>query len=404
MVIDSKTRRLAFEHPATPTYHAGMVQTGSSGSSPRRTLLATARHAIAAAMGACALLLATSAFAQETYTLTDEDAWKQGKAVEPGTPEFQLNEARKALAGNDPDRAENLASQWIKRNERHPLLPDAYLIRGDALQAQGEEYEALFDYEFVARMYAGSDAFVVALQRELDIATQYAAGKHRKLWGLRIASGEDEAEELFIRVQERMPGSRLAEEAGMQLADFYFNRRRMSLAVDAYTLFIENYPHSNRIDKARRRLIYAYLASFKGPQYDATGLYEARARLKELKASKPAEADRAGADALLVRIDESDATKLYETARWYFRTGNPIAAERMVRRLVAKYPRSVATTDALRLIPQIMEELPQRIRDSAPDYQTMRQAVLGVEAGAPRSEHPASAKPAADRSATEPVK
>ena len=31
-----------------------------------------------------------------------------------------------------------------------------------------------------------------------------------------------------------MPGSRLAEEAGMQLADFYFNRRNMSLAADAY--------------------------------------------------------------------------------------------------------------------------------------------------------------------------
>ena len=53
--------------------------------------------------------------------------------------------------------------------ERYPLSryrPDALLIRGDAIRAAGDEYEALFDYEEIARRYAGSDVFIPTLERE----------------------------------------------------------------------------------------------------------------------------------------------------------------------------------------------------------------------------------------------
>lgn len=319
-----------------------------------------------------------AAHGQQEFTLSEEDAWLAERAIDPATPEGQLAEIRRLLAAGDASRAEILASQWIEEHPRHPLMPQAYLLRGDALLAQGEEYKALFDYEYLARMYPGSDVFVTALQRELDIAKAYAAGLRRKLWGFRFVSAEDEAEELFIRIQERLPGSRLAEEAGMELADFYFTRRRMQLAAEAYTLFIENYPRSQQLNKARRRQIYAYLAEFKGPEFDARGLYEARERLRDLRVKRPAEAEQLGADALLTRIDESDAMKMLETARWYLRVNDPIAAELTIRRLVTKYARSVAAAEALRMIPDIMPRLPERIRQQAPDYDAMRAGLLGL--------------------------
>lgn len=345
-------------------------------------------------IGFAALLLtitmswfAGPASAQQHYTLTDEDTWKQSQSADPATPEGQLLEARKALAAGDYSRAETIASDWIKHNERHPLLAEAYLIRGDALVADSDEYEALFDYETIARLFPGSETFITALQRELDIAKRYAAGYKRKLWGMRILGAEDEAEEIFIRVQERMPGSRLAEDAGMQLADYYFDRQKMSLAATAYDLFLRNYPHSDQLDKARRRLIYSYLASFKGPEFDAAGLFEARARLQSLKVAQPIEAQRLGADALLIGIDERDALKMFETAKWYLRTGNPIAAELTIRRLVKKYPRSAAAADALRLTPEILPQLPPRVLAQAPDYEALRAAKEPAKTRTPPTEH-----------------
>lgn len=332
------------------------------------------------------MVSASPASAQDTYKLGPDDAWQKTGDIDTTTAAGQLQQGRKALADKEYSRAENLATRWIEKHEQNPLLPDAYLIRGDAKVGLGNEYDALFDYEFVARSYSGSEAFVTACQREFDIAKQYAHGYHRKFLGMRIMPADDEAEEIFIRVQERLPGSRLGEEAGMELADFYFDRSKMSLAVDAYSLFIENYPRSGQIDKARRRVIYAGLASYKGPQFDPKGLYESRSRLQQLKLIQPIEAEKMGAEALLTRIDESDALKMLTTAKWYLHIGNPIAAELIIRRLVNKYPRSVATIDALRMIPEVLPQLPESVLAKAPNYELLREAVLGIPPATTESE------------------
>ncbi len=67
------------------------------------------------------------------------------------------------------------------------------------------------------------------------------------------------------------------------------------------------------------------------------------------------------------------------TARWYLRTGDPVAAELMVRRLVERYPRTLAASDALRLAGKIVPRLPPVVIDEAPDYEALRAALLGGE-------------------------
>ncbi|MCA9295167.1 MAG: tetratricopeptide repeat protein, partial [Phycisphaerales bacterium] len=234
-----------------------------------------------AVMGAA--MFVTTGVAQQRFTLDDADRWASQDDVDPASPAGQLAQAWKALADGRADRAADLATAWLERHDRDPLTPEAYLLRGDALVAQGELYKALFDYETIARVYPGSEVFVTALRRELDVAERFARGEKRKLWGMRIADASDEAQELMIRVQERLPDSQLGEEAHLELANFYFRTRQMSLAVDAYDLFLANYPRSVHATRARRRLVYAYLASFKGPEFDPSGLIEARTRLEELK-------------------------------------------------------------------------------------------------------------------------
>jgi outer membrane protein assembly factor BamD (BamD/ComL family) len=333
-----------------------------------------------ARLAALALIFAMTlpASAQSRFVLGEDDTWTTEEEVDPASPEGQLIEARRALADGDTVRAENLTTRWIERHTRHPMLPDAYLIRGDAKHLRGDEYQALFDYEYIARMFPGSEAFVTALERELEIARQYAHGRKRKLWGLRVVSAGAEAEEILIRIQERMPGSQLGEQAGIELADMYFRRRNMPLAAEAYDLFIENYPRSEHVSKARRRLIYAHLASFKGPQFDISGLLEAKFRIEELQQVEPLAAEQVGAEALLVRIDESAAMKILENARWYRRTGDIIAAELSLRRLVDRYPHTVAAAEGVDMAIQLLPRLPERTRQQAPDYATLREARLGL--------------------------
>ncbi len=349
---------------------------GSAGRHGCSTLL---RRIFALAIALAALMLARPAAAQDEYTLTEEDTWAAQPAQEMSTSERELHQARLALARGEYERAESLATRWLKRYKRDPMIPEAHLIRGDALLARKEHYDALFDFEAVARLYPGSEAFVTALEREYEIASLFLAGTKRKMWGLRIFDASEDAEEIMIRIQERLPGSRLAEQAGMRLADYYFGERRINLAADAYLLFLELYPNSPDASKARRRLIYCYLASFKGPQWQATGLYDARARLRELRAREPAVAEQVGADGLLLRIDEADAQRMLTTARWYLRVNDPISAERFIRTLVKRYPRSVAARDALMQIDEILDRLPEKFRQETPNYAALRDAIIASE-------------------------
>ncbi len=323
---------------------------------------------------------ATGVLAQDqTFELSPEDTWKQVDEVDPRSGQARLLRARKAILDGSPQRAVDLATAFINLFPDSPMVPDAYLIRGDALQAMGNEYEALFDYEEIARGYPNSAVFVTALQREFEIAREYARGRARKLFGLlRILPAEEDAEEILIRIQERLPGSRLAEEAGMELADYYFRTRDLRMASEAYDLFVENYPRSKDINKARLRLIYSFLADYRGPRYDASGLEEARLRLEDLRVTDPGLAQRIGVEALLVRIYESDARKMLVTADYYLSVSDPVSAEFTIRRLIERYPDSIASLEALRRIPGILARVPETVVRRGPDYRALREEKLGV--------------------------
>lgn len=327
--------------------------------------------------------------------LTEDDQWSQPADVDPSTPQGQLLQARRALLAGQPKRAEALASAWLDRHDPHPLRPEAYLIRGDAWVAMNDEYKALYDYEAICTLFPGSEPYLAALRRELDIAKAYAGGLKRKIWGIRMVGATDEAVELMIRVQERLPGSTLAEEAGMALADFYFDAGEMSLAGEAYKLFMENYPRSAQFRKARLRLIYSRLASFKGPDYDASGILEAEAQLRALEQIEPLTAEQVGSDAIILRIEESMASKLLSEARWYNRTGDPISAERSVRRAIERYPRSITALEAAAFGAELAPRLPKWLQARIPDYAALRNGSVPMDSirGASRDPGAGAAAP-----------
>lgn len=290
--------------------------------------------------------MASTAHAQQRFRLTD-GLWKPVGEYRTGEAVAGGQDVRRAIAEEDFDKAIELADRWLAQYPNHPNAPDVFLLRGDAKMAKGDYYKSLYDYEAVLRRYPGSRAFNIALEREFTIAHMYATGVKRKLWGMRFVPAGGEAEELFIRIQERAPGSEIGRKASMALADYYYRQAEMESATDAYDLFLLNYPRSEERERAMRRLIESNLATFKGPKFDATGLVEAKARLGDYEAEFPAAAEKMGTDALVVRIEESLAQKMLENAKWYMKKGERVSAAFTLRRLVQRYSTSAAAQEAL---------------------------------------------------------
>lgn len=260
--------------------------------------------------------------------------------------------ARRFLAEDNPAQARALLNDWITRNERteNPYLPQAYLLRGHSWVAVNDLYEALFDYESLIKQFPQTPEFVDAIDRELQIAIRYANGETRRTLLIFWVDASDIAVELFIRTQERMPGSQLAERAAIELADYYYRERELTLAGEAYDLYLENFPKGPNRVKAAQRRIFCDIAKFKGPRYESASLIDASLRIKDFQRVFPADAERTGLDAaLLTRLDESAAAQMLENARWYLRVDDEPSARLVLMRLLKKHPGTIAADQALAL-------------------------------------------------------
>jgi hypothetical protein len=264
-----------------------------------------------------------------------------------------MADARALLAEGKFRQARRLLDDWIDKNEleESPYLAEAYLLRADAKTAYGREYRALYDYEKVINEYAATSEYVRAVERELEIGIRYLNGLRRHFLGLRLTNAEDVGEELLVRTAERMPRSRLGERAILELADYYYRARELKMAAMCYEIFVQLYPRSEHAPRARQQRIFARIGTFKGPNYDAAGLADARVLIEEYAKDDPIGARRANlTDALLAKLDESMAQQALEKARFYLRRDDPVSARLTLWRLIQDHPRSIAKVEAEALL------------------------------------------------------
>ena len=297
--------------------------------------------------------LTAGAGAQE-FILDDSGEFTPASTPAEGTDEWVMAEAARLIADDRPGEARKLLDPWIERNEseENAWLPRAYLLRGDARVMQRDEYKSLYDYEMVIREFPASEEYETAVLREMDIAQRYLDGMKRKLWGvLRVEPARRLGEELMIRVQERLPGSRVSEEAAIRLAEHYYKTRDLALAKEMFDIFQRNYPDSEYAKEALLGQIYANVAQFKGPEYDASGLIEAELLLDRFVRRYPADALRSGiAEGLGSRIDESRAQQMLTTANWYLDRRDETSARFVLRRLLRQHPATSAAKTSVRIM------------------------------------------------------
>ncbi len=296
-------------------------------------------------------LRATPATAQSIkYDLDNDRSLVQTDAPSLEGDAAVIARARRALAEDNPSSARTLLTDWITKNERtaNAYLPQAYLLRGDSWVAVNDLYEALYDYETVIKQYPQTEEFVTAIDREIAVALRYANGEKRRTLLIFWVDASDIAVELFIRTQERLPGSQLAEKAAIELADYYYRERELRLAGESYDLYLENFPRGPNKVKAAQRRIFCDIARFKGPRYESASLIDASVRIKDFQRVFPAEAEKTGLDAaLLTRLDESAAAQMLENARWYLKVNDEASARFVAKRLLKVHPGTIAADQAM---------------------------------------------------------
>lgn len=307
------------------------------------------------------ILIVTSNFAfGQAFRLNDQDGWSPLPEPAAGSPEEGLRNARRAIAKESWDQAETICRDWLSRftstarirpllgdqdvpvveveQAKSPLVGEVRLLLGDALRARGELYPAAVEYETVARTYPDSPAWLDAVERCYEIAVIWSNQKPEFLLGIfPVSDWTDEVEELLIRVQERVPGSILAERAGFALMEFYHREENYRLTADMAAIVLENHPTTPQADLARRRIVEANRRLWKGPENDLSGLEEASSILSYFIAEDPIAAQRINSSEQLQAVQEDLVRSQWATAQWYLRSGDPVSAAYEIRRMAKRF-------------------------------------------------------------------
>lgn len=301
-------------------------------------------------LSTCAML-ASPTHAQSTeFELEDSGQWNETQVPEPGSDADIMAQAARHLAEGKPSKANDMLTKWLDKNKRtrNEHIAQAYYLRGVSRIDSEREYKALFDFEEVIQEYPSSPYFLKAVEQEYNLGIRYVNGLKRRFLGMRFESGRPTGEELLVRTQERVPGSQLAEEAAMALADHYYNRRELKLAAEMYSIFRQNYPNSDRVRQAMLREIESNIARFKGPRYDGSGLVDAKLLIEQYQIQFPGESIRSGiTEGLDAWIDESAAQQVLDTARWYLKVKDETSAKFILARLIRRHPVTDAADEAI---------------------------------------------------------
>ena len=260
---------------------------------------------------ALAILLAWSIVASGqtgTWELRG-DRWIQTNQRAPTTAptnEPMLDVAQRLIAAGNGKAGAKTAIEWLLHKPKDaPGRDRALMLVAEGYFLDGKRVDAFFYLDELMDEHPETPFYQRALQLQYDIADAFLNGYKRVFLFWATLDATDEGVDMLYRIQQRSPGSLLAEKAMLRTADFYYSNSDYDFAADAYSAYMKSYPRSPLIPQVRLRRAYATLAQFRGTRYDATPLIDARAQLVELTSAYPDIAQDEGLVDLVRRIDDT---------------------------------------------------------------------------------------------------
>lgn len=260
-------------------------------------------------------------------------------------PAGDLAQARALLAHGEAKKARKLLDKWAENHPDDERYFEGVFLLGEAWFECRDYYRAYEQYEVVVENTAG-ELFRSALRREKDVALAFLSGEKRIVWKFLRLPAHEEAIDILDRIWERVPGTRLGEDALLIKANHFFQRGEMDVAQDEYANLAREYPAGRFVQLAMLRSAEAAEAAFPGIRFDDRPLLEAQERYRQVQSSFPAYAAREDVSLRLEGIRELRAAKDLDIGRWYERTRQPGAAEFYYRQLLADWPDTLAAAEA----------------------------------------------------------
>ena len=267
----------------------------------------------------------------------------------------ELVAARKRFDAGDFVGSEKLLKPLARREVKKgsPWGQDSQFLLAESQFRLGNYVAAEENYEILLKKYPGAPTEMKdkVVAREYQIAQAWLSYEDPKAKPMGVKSHFDGSQPLFdtggyaVKALEHVrlhdPNGPLADDATLRTADHYHNARDFEAAALYYDQLITEYPKSEFKERAQLSSIDAKMKAYTGPEYDISGLEQARKTIQETMTEFPERVSVIeGLRHTQDLIKDQEAERAYTTGMYYVRARKPISAEYQFGLVMARYPAS----------------------------------------------------------------
>lgn len=291
--------------------------------------------------------------------------WTNPKKASKDTPEDQYNWAMEFYKKKDYDRAIDEFEKLPQAFPNSRLAAEGVYHAGLAWEAKNDLAKAADAYQRLVDRYPYSDRIKDAMNREFEIANQFASGEKMKVYGMPLLSGQEKALEIYRHIVKNAPYGSFGDQAQFQIGEVYKAQGEFELAQKAYQSVVDEYPSSPLVTKARYQIAQVSLEATKKSQYNEQYAERAIQEFEGFKKNFPDDQQVIEADESIKILRSKKAQNYWETAHFYERQGKFKSARIYYEQIVTTYGDTKYAEDAKKKVDEMIK------KDSEPQNKSL---------------------------------
>ncbi len=204
--------------------------------------------------------------------------------------------------------------------------PEATFRTAELLRATGEPLQAFAYYQSLVDRYRSSPRFRRAVEQQYNIAVESLTQKQSSFLGVvPRKTSRSKVIEMFTSVITNAPASVYAANSQYYIARIHEGRKEYDKAIQAFQTVVDEYPRSQKAPQAQLKIAEIYEKTNRRPD-NPSNLRESREAYEDFITNFPQHQRQTDAVAQLNVLDEKEAKKSLNVAKYYEKKGNTKAA------------------------------------------------------------------------------
>ncbi|MGB9677258.1 MAG: tetratricopeptide repeat protein [Candidatus Ratteibacteria bacterium] len=262
--------------------------------------------------------------------------WINPKYAVKETPKEQFEYAEELRKNVKIESSIREHKKLLKYYSKSEYAPSSCFILGYIYKEKGDIKKAFDYYQKIIEEYPSSPLVLPAIKIQSEIAEKKLETKKRLFFEL-FSKAEEKAQ-FMNKVIENSPYDLETVNRMFKLANFYFDMKEYDKSIEVLEKIIKNFPETSSVEKAKFLKIKYSLNSISEVSLDIDTIEDIKDQINEFLIEYPESIFKKELKDIEILLNEKEAEKYYQIARYYERAGKKKSAIYYYNKLFIQFP------------------------------------------------------------------